>query len=362
MIKLYQVAGVMLNAQLQPFHGNSYDSNNDAMSLAWSNETVWKNKMVVPSTRQLSITAELADTGWPIETLYQRLSAIVGKPTDIIGYVTFDEQGLDELLYGDKRQRIIWLQNTGIVKGISPAGKTTINLSLEISLYWTPLDRYLWRWQPGYASELTVHPRTLPYCEGMCVPPDLVQISFGVGKGHSFTKKRYDDYSFMYDPQYWCATVDGYDMYHPSVGVAHTWHESELTAIFSDSGIWGAPHKSIYAFTNLPTSGEIVVSVTSESLPFQTASEDSVIDLSELNIYMDAAGHGGLLPTDIVYAGLISAKPSCVKRNGVMLSNVRGKALHSNDFFGLVNAGDSLVNVTMPSGALYAYLHLHRRV
>lgn len=283
------------------------------------------------------------------EILLQRYRQLVGIPTSIIGYA-FDSCGED----------IVWWQNTGILKNVEPAASDepreplTASLTLEFGTYWRPLDPILWGWGVGFYNDLQIV--SAPTVYEPATFPSAAQL-FNSGCKEPFVKHPFDDFTFVYDPDYWLSWGQGEQVFAHDWGQAGEWFE-----IHVDPARYAAPLQSLYGFTNLGTTGTITVRVVRTDPPWNRITEETFFDLATTNSRLAAKGYTGLQPTDIVIFGETPKRPGHIIRNGAILNNVHPEVTYRGLWPGMLTPGANRFMVIADTDVEVAWRHVVRRL
>lgn len=244
-----------------------------------------------PEPLELSLTGTfMCSDCESVSDQFNRLLSMAGKPhIDVIGYLPNDccctgsSCGKCGDCQGDRP--VTWLTTTGTIESVErgyevsgdtqyPGSMMSVSFKMILDAYWYPMNSYVW--YPQYGAE--------PY-DSFRQDADLVK---GILPTHVdersrfyFWKRNYVNENLLYDPLNWS------EMYRYDDAVYSPGFIPNVSAEFRyrvrvPRTRWAASPTSLYAFRNLPTDGEIRITVNSEIAPFQTQSFESTIDIVSL--------------------------------------------------------------------------------
>jgi hypothetical protein len=331
-----------------------------------SREIKWSGLLLGTGNRRQDQTLEL-------------LRSQVGLPQPIIGYVYPDPSvnigcGCRHCSDGCT---ILWFEALGEITRVRPRSDNNripeLEITIDLHSHWRGLNRYLWYW--GSLESKLLGQKTAPtnYRDVIEVRdwPTCQQI-FNCTDCHVWEYQDYTDASYRFDPDYWDALLNcsAFCQSHRA-GKAGSWQTGNIaTSLFVDQGMWGAEPIAMYAFKNLPQSGEIFINV-SYRRGVQQQVEQTRLDLADIDAAITAASQGNLLTTDVLYAGDILERKNGISyprafilRDGEILANVFVPIAESPQYSpGKIGTGHARVSIIVPNNTIEtAYQFMYQRV
>lgn len=361
MIHLYQIGNVAFHGHHTPFGSMATTSNITQPTMLWTEEVAWQTNDVFPPVRTVSLQVSVEGRhGWRHDQVHQRLTTLVGRPTSVIGYMLKGNETY--CACQSPHSCVVWFENFGVLKGLAIGSRENeLEVTIDFGSYWTPLNRYNWSWSNGIADTFLRNPIIYPYCEGMSRLPDAKMLFSDYSRDYQFVHKQYAHTLYHYDPEFWLDNVCRFPPQYPAVGMARSWHTPTYDTIYSDPTFWGAAMHSLYAFRNLPVSGEISIQVNRGDGLWGLKSETATCDLAQLDDDLGATGNTGLLMDDILYTGYMYARPGLIMRDGQFISNFRVRIDYGTQWPGYLSAGRNETIISAPDGCEVAWVHYFRR-
>lgn len=376
-IFLYQIGMDRITATPTNFAGLQVDmprSFKVNVSQGFGNpKAVFSGFASYPEPIELNLTGTFLCSGCEsVSDQYNRLLSMGGRPhIDVIGYLPNDCCCTDSSCgqcgncSGDKP--VTWITTTGILESIDrsytidgetpyPGSMVEVSFKMTLDSYWYPLNPYMWF--PRYDAEPYDSFRQDADLIRSIMPTDVTPAS-----NFSFWKRNYPASLDFYDPTVWPL------IYKYDDALASTYLENVSQTfryrVRSPRTRWSAQPSSMYAFRNLPSTGEILIRVRSEITPFYVETFDSTLDLSTLSdlfvLTDEEQANVSLIVTDSLY------RPSFTAYNGDFFST-DGLGNANTDLFippweyetafpGELLGVDNYVEITTPPGVGLAYLH-----
>lgn len=269
--------------------------------------------------------------------------------------------------YNSTAQYIDWLVNYGMVNKVPRKQEymsednifapLTAEIQFDIDnlgLKWRRLSPWLWEYRRW--ADRVIDPNS-----------SLLAASEPSNKfvhPQKFAQILPDRYFFLYDttltdfsPAFWGVK---YEEEPNDGGFGSNWVGVGTFEFFSDPLRWSAPPSSVYAFTNLATSGTLSIAVqrTTGFFANQVVEEISTLDLAIVDSDLNAVGYGGLRSDDIIITGLVAPQPGFVLRDGSKIEAARPKWDYPATYPGEASRGYN--KVTLQADGLnpqVAFLH-----
>lgn len=363
MLKIFQIGDTPVHFHQQKWHGWDIKSNGKVEDLLWSPQKVWQNTQFMMDVQSVKLTSVVIDeTGRLASQQIEKLKRLVGLPTTIIAYDVMSFGDMDSCLCQLQGiQAVPWYSTFGVLNSITEdeeaQGFTSITLNITANPYWSMLNRYLWNWQGGDFDPYYPPLISTPYQDFIYQYPGTDGLVPGFGDFH--WSRRPVDRLVAYDPALWAKLHLNTGLPFET-GTGATWGAS-YHAAYCEPTEWSAPPLSLYAFKNLPTSGEVVIKVRHLEGIATVKEYITTIDLVETNMRLLAAGYPALQLTDIVYVGDCYPKPGFIVRDGVVL-DTPPHVIYPEQWPGQCSVGKNGIIFVLPGFTEAAYLHTYRRM
>ena len=263
---------------------------------------------------------------------------------------------------------------------VSHEDMTPIEIKIRTLPYWEGLDDIRWRYYDQAAPLQELRPSITSTPPTKHYHPYQMFLDWVVnkhGRGaffeNSFDDTVYGDGPLETDPANW------YYAYYTDVPDATTravLPSNDPTAMWKPLGIidhefvvpnlaWSAPPRSLYMFTNLPTSGDLTIEVTAKTRSNVSVHHISTLNLANLNNNLIAAGLSGIQTTDRLLVGNTYYPGGALMRlSGGVYQRVSVfvpwsySALYPGETTNYFNK----VEIDGPSGVTGSYVHIFRRL
>lgn len=255
--------------------------------------------------------------------------------------------------YTKGAQYIDWLVSYGIVTSVprkseyfSPDSMLSvvtheIEVKMELGTRWRRLSPWLWEYR-NWVNRV-IDPNS-PLLIADAPTNKFVH-------PERFRHIKPNHYFFLYEssltdfaPEFWGVK---YEEEPNDGGYGSDWTTLGDFEFFSDPLRWSAPPSSIYAFTDLATSGTLSISVQRSTGFFagQAVEEVSELDLAVVDADLAAAGYTGLFADDIIITGLTAPQPGFVYRDGAKIEAARPKWSYPGIYPGECGRGYNVVTI-----------------
>lgn len=371
MIVIYQIGDVQIYDNIRGLDGASLKVKRN---YTWDNpqteitdvETVVS---LLPATTSLAESGSITVTGMSVGTDWQTVDGVIEnlkftagrQNTKIIGFMVQSNPGDEgDLLISD----LTWLINDCVITKITPSPNwgegnsdagLPITFTIELGIAWEGLSDLYWEYKSP--DQRYLNPYSSDNAPRQPQNRFLLPQTFADLSPNSYFFQWSNNISSM-SPAVWGSFYDGQGLN----GLGSDFAPFGTLAINADQLRWQSV-ESMYAFTGLGQVGELSISVIKGAgyFPGETVTEVSALDLSVLSDDLAVAGHIELMPTDIVYAGLIDPLPGYVERNGEILTGMIPSWSYPGTYAGEVGKGHSTVSVAGDDvlGSV-AYLHSFR--
>lgn len=361
-----EMAGVKLSIPRE-FRGETFQAANSPV-------TTFTNALQLPKPMEVSIEGTIVRRNCnSVTDQFNAIKSVGGRPyIDVIAFVPNvccgTAEGCSECGDCQSDHCANWITTTAFIgkieeeyeledlESINPTLMMPLEIDATFTTYWYPLNPYLWETYSsggivdGFRSIVTPYNSSFP-----CKPPfpklnkaDLL-----------FNKKRYSNALALYDVDLWGS------MYSEFNARGRGWKNWTSYKVSPSIKVWNAAPASIYAFTNLPASGEIEILVESEIAPWEITEYTSTLDLEEVDTMLNDFGYTGLLEDDIIYVTDSTYSPGFILRNGILLTTSEGQPLkpiwnYSYTFPGQLLSVNNRVTMNTPTQVLSAHLHTFR--
>jgi hypothetical protein len=374
-IRLFQAGDVVLNIYNQRWHGYSSTFGGAPSQMLQSDRYGWRQSQYFPAPRTIQISGSLIGDSKhsTAGNKFNALNRLAGRQTDIIAYTRatccedFDcgcgcgyQYGGDEL---------IWLHTRGMItkvesqdSGLSIPG---LAISIAIGATWRPLNRLIWSYRHSKYANRYRFPSPATPLDAIKPYPTLTAVNAQCDQSLMWVKRVYADDLLMYDPSMW----EGLHQYHrlafeyeTGYGENYVSDSSRTMFVRVSAAVWSARPSSVYAFTNLPASGQLSLWVRQDDDPWTDQELLTTVSLDDLDAELVAKGYGGLLVSDSVYIGDTRLKPGLIVRSGAVLSNVAVPVDYDQNFPGILGVGTNRLIFDTPAGSQHAQVHTFRRL
>lgn len=371
-INIYQIGDLATwdIVNLSSWHGEQHKARFKNVDLLYSRRRAFSYTPRLTELKNYRLTGTAYSTSkLMVREQIEELKRMIGVETDIVAFTIADCCpdkdccGCNGFSYD-----IVWLTGRGTITELR-ADETdyshTLILNVAMATPWKAMNRAVWEWREGKAIWRR---ETAPANRLLTLRPyPFVRDVFGDDAGHMcsnyfFVKREYQEEWVLMEPEIWPVYHDYHRFDFPQTGFYSDWHESSLNPIWrnvvsmSAQRLWSLEPSTYYVFEADNTSDVIQVQVErfiGNNL-WKTDTQQSVLDLAELNTEMNAAGLGNLLPTDrIIMGDLDQNAPGAVIRAGARLP-VYVPATFEGEYFGALGVERSKVTVTLPPDTRFA--------
>ena len=336
MIHIYQVGEVVV--ELFDYSEDDYSVTARGRSVEYmhSQEVRWPNTQWISEVGVLRRRGVLYSTcGLSVHEMVARMQGIAGKPLPVIGY--FNPACNDDLSpcdCEDSGDQMVWVETTGrlrapVVNWRGGQGKVAdITIEIEYNQQWELMNRYTWAWRsyPIVADDLDVFGFTANSAKALAEPYPTASMVLSDYNCHAWYRRRWSGYpnaAFLINPDWWTYEADyALAPNFPVQRFAVGWDNApQAYSVSFDPNVWNMPPRPIYAFTNLPDNGNILISVERENPPYNTLNNPiytvSTISLDTLSEELDDLGLDPLASDDIIYMGHMHRMPGVLVRPGI---------------------------------------------
>lgn len=374
LLSIYQIGDVTINFFPSEWHGLTMQAQSAVQSLLFSNEVLFGAgpRQVEPQAITLTGIAVGLST-MSVQAQLNILSGLIGVETDIIG-VEFIDCCSDINCCGRCGNKnggdILPFVTRGFLTRVQASQNDqahNITLTIQVSPYWTVMNRAIWKWG-GHKLSVWV-PQSPPAMPQLSIKPYPFATAFFNKEcaTNMFVKRVWDDEFYMLDPDVWAWVHKLHRPGFPLTGIGKTWDTDNIDAIvWSDIKHFSAPPSSIYAVRNVSLTSVLTINVRRFVGGDVWAARDlaATINFGDIDAQLASLGYTGILAGDIFYFGDTARKPIQVLRGGVILPAVL-TATYEGEYIGATGYNQSRVQITK---ALYsdplemAYLHTFRRL
>lgn len=354
-------------------------SSGKSQNLLYSSRIAPVNTQFVRDSRDIKWSGLLLGTNTKRrDQVLQELRSQVGLPQPIIGYLYLDptvDIGCG-CRHCSQDCTILWFEAIGELTKVRPRsgenGVPELEITVALHSHWRGLNRYHWVWgsleskllgqrSPSNDYQNVINARDWPGCRAI----------FSCDTCHVWEYQDYNNSDYRFDPDYWAALLncECYCEEHRA-GRASSWQAGNISSnLFVDQSLWGADAVSVYAFRELPTSGEIYINVAYRRGVSQQH-EQTRLNLADIDTAISAASQGNLLTTDVLYVGDVlerrngtSYPRAFIMRDGEILANVFVPIAASPQITpGKIGTGHAQVSIIVPVGVESAFQHIYQRV
>lgn len=327
-IFIYQIGEFLLKTEASSLAGLKIDLGRkfrgDVYQAAGGIATSFSNPFQTPEPQSVSINGTLVCDG--CESVSDQMNLIMslgGVPyIDIIGYLpnACCGGGPCSVCNGQSSGHAVqWITTTGMItnierassladKGFYPTEALEVRIDLVLDPHWYPINKFGWEVLGGISEAVLTSPLNgLEYYHARL--PRQADGRF------VFRRKNYLHWYTPYAPQVW--SEDFFDPLEFSVSTLQD--VVYQYALAPNRRKWSAPPSALYAFGNLPTTGQLRISISSEFSPGKFFDHDSLLDLADLDSLLLDFGLTGLLPGDTVFASSGLYAPGFILRNDLPL-------------------------------------------
>lgn len=391
---IYQIGNMPIHLHDQLWSSDNFKSDTKALDLIGSHRTLWSDAQFQPALRTTQLSGMLLGScGMPPARVAQNLKRMVGHPVPIIGW--WDDGccgGVCPCECHGAGCVAVWVENHGIIRGVNISNKKDgppeISIDVEMGDYWQPLSRIAWAWSNAFTANPTEYPCD---CDPFADPepiwggggPAVIRDDYWKFLApyprcdmlfnndcacEGFTYRGYSEYT-MLNPLIWEADTKFHYPGYPSTGYSQTsdvlggssptYIDNEFVI---DSGKWGAPPRSLYAFRNIIPGGTISIRVERPDGLYGKQIEWTKLDTTELHQSLIDAGWGGIRTTDIVLLGDMDRMPGVILRDKRVLPNFRPLPVFDGNWPGYIEPGRVRTTISMTSGGVAAFKHEWRRL
>lgn len=364
-IFIYQIGNVLIRPVESSSAGFSLESNRSFkadVTQSRSGYDITLNSIRSPEPMEISLkNSFLCSSCRPNSQQMSEIMSIAGVPyIDIIAYIPnpcCPLHGQCSVCNGQGSN--LWLHTYGIVKSINRSvdyqtfteGVQPYDMDLVLNTYWTPINKRSWSLSYGSVPTSLFDQGTE---EVLAFPENVMPFSSESNSVYFYKRQTSDE--FYYDPDNWPT------FYGTESSVVSSWTpNSKNIYVAPSTKVWNFLPSSIYAFTNLPDSGDLEINVIGEFAPFQVQEYTSSISIGLIDSDLREQGFFGLLETDILYVGNIQqGRKSVIFRDGEFLDYAPIWNNYPRDHAGQLIGLNNRVDLNMPNGVLASWLHTYR--
>lgn len=365
---LYQLGSTVLN-----LHATSLSGYEVEIPRVWRGEVERLGEAPIASLNapyglleptEVSISGTLLfQHGQDINMQLNRLTALGGQPyVDVIGYLPNDCCALGSacgVCNGVPRKCVEWLHTLGFIPEInasyvrdessfSPSQGIPVEMTVILRDYWYPINP--WVWEPYYANSPVSGLRRLDDAYLSPIPCKAPPSSYKRPANFIWNKKNYRWPFELYSPEVWASMPNAR---------GRGWGNWTEYPVGDNAARWSAPPTANYMFTDLPTSGEIIIDVESEVGGFSRLASQSWIDLAALHQQVIDLGYGGVRNSDILIATDSVYAPSIYVRDDLILP-IYPIWTYRYQYVGQLHGPENRVAISTPIGVRSAHLHVYR--
>lgn len=372
MLRLFQVGNIRLHARFAPTSQYDYmlarsvESPTEVTNLVWTPKRVTgfgghNLKVGSFSYSEILLTTEMQS----MQQRYNQYNALTSLPyVDLFAYMYTSELDgeLDTATERTFDSTPVWFHTTGTIKKVEPKpADSSMQIEIELQTEWESVNRLNWTFSPYLTVGSPVAPAGSPANDLGPLPNSDALLTRGLN-GY-WNRKYYTDAFYLYDPATWGVWHSRNPIGYPQTGLGADWNTNFTHNFSLSEEDWSGLTRSLYAFTNLPSSGGVSFTVTSTSPLYGTQTLTNTIALSVLSLDLTTKGYSQLLRTDILYIDDYQGFKSFVLRDGAVIPGVYPKWIYDGELLGQTKYGYNLIHLVPPETATeWAYLHCFRTV
>ena len=367
-----QIGDTPVRFRSETWHGYTSSARTRTQNFLFSRDVAFSlsPRIIEPHTISLSGIA-FNQGGFSAREQLQQMNRLVGVETDIIAYELQEccEKGCCAACGHAAWYDVVIFTTRGVVQSVSMNESDsieTLTASIVVNTTWETLDRTRWEWAGRRPNVSGPKPTPTELWRLLKPYPFLEDILNADCSGKLFQKQHWDDESISYNPDVWYFIHNMHRPGYPRTGISTDWRNSGGSMIVNcNPDVFSAEPSSLYAFTNLPTSGEIIITVERlyANELWQHSGQVSALDLAEINTALATAGFTGLLATDTLIVGDVSRRyrPGMIIRAGVPLETFY-PIQYAAEYPGATGIDKNVVYIVLPFGSEWAAIHTFRRL
>lgn len=368
MLHIFQVGNVVIDVYEQQWHGlRTTVADDKAVAVTNSPYFLWPSSEYRLKPTSVEIEGEVLSDGRTYNQKVNLLRRMKGIPVEIIAWEVLDcchEGGCG--CHTSSYAPIIWYSNYGVLTSVEETSShrkfPTVSLSLVVGAFWQPINRYYWSWQtedPDYFSGVGLRPAA-SHIYTPSLSTTYTPINYG-SYMHQYPgafeihqkwgwKRVLNDEITYYDPNLWEKFLSNLTDNFP-LASARSWDTAFSYDVDVDESLWNAPPLSLYAVSNLPTTGELTITVERLNSQNMKVTEVTTVDLGQL--YFDLYFASAYYRTNTLIIGDLRRKPGFV----VMDDEVGGSPTIVSDIYpyttfpglwpGMLSPGRNRVTITV---------------
>lgn len=371
-MNIYQIGEVVVHLHDQPDDDYTVEARAGYTEYMYSQETRWANSQYTTKTASVQKKGLLyAECGFTIEEHLSLLQRLVGHPLPIIGY--YDPRcrdGVSQCACTSDPGQLIWFETFGTLNKVTKnyrAGSgqvADVTLDIQYRQQWELLNRYTWDWRerPTLISSFEDLPTTADEAKALLHPyPGVEQLySCGRSRCHEWYRRRWNANPYLKvinNPAYWTYEADqNLNGNYPVQRVALTWQATPYSgSVLFHPYLYSYPHKPVYIFKNLPTTGTITITIQRDNATYGYITTVSTFDLAALNTDLLAASLSAIsATTDWLVTGDVFKRPGYLLRTvtttPVVLDAPRPEGDLQGAWAGFLGVGSNAITIAAPAG------------